>query len=80
MIPGMSVFRARVQGGKLVLDEPTELPEGTNVQLVVVDDDAGELSPEERAAVEASLDRSLDQADRGEVIPAAEALRRARGE
>ena len=80
IIAVMSVLRARVQGGKLVLNEPTDLPEGTNVQLVVVDDDSGELSPEERAAVEASLDRSLDQVDRGEVIPAAEALRRARGE
>ena len=62
------------------MSEPTDLPEGTNVQLIVIDDDASELPAEERAAVEASLDRALDQVDRGEVIPAAEAVRRARGE
>jgi hypothetical protein len=30
------VMRARVTGGRLMLDEPTDLPEGTEVELVVV--------------------------------------------
>jgi hypothetical protein len=37
---------ARVQNGRLVLDEPTTLPEGQLVQLIVVEDsmDATELA------------------------------------
>jgi hypothetical protein len=30
------VLRARVKMGRLTLDEPTDLPEGTEVELVVV--------------------------------------------
>ncbi len=40
------VLRARVKKGRLVLDEPTELPEGAEVELVVAwPDDAGEGAP-----------------------------------
>jgi hypothetical protein len=35
----MRVLKARVRGGRLVLDEPTELPEGTEVELVAVEDE-----------------------------------------
>jgi len=74
----MSVLHARVRSGRIVLDEPTDLPEGTQVDLVVVDDNMDDMTPEERLALEASLDRALEQVDRGDLIPADEALRRAR--
>jgi len=34
----MQAFKAHVRGGRLVLDEPTDLPEGEVVELVPVDD------------------------------------------
>jgi hypothetical protein len=32
-------LKARVKNGRLLLDEPTELPEGTDVELVAADED-----------------------------------------
>jgi hypothetical protein len=32
----METLRARVQNGRLVLDVPTDLPEGTEVELVMM--------------------------------------------
>ena len=48
-------LKAQVRAGRLVLDEPTDLPEGTEVELTPVFDD--DLRPEERQALEASLAR-----------------------
>ena len=36
----MSTIRARVRNGRLIVDEPTDLPEGTELDLVI--DDAGD--------------------------------------
>jgi hypothetical protein len=70
----MSVFastaarplRARVRNGRLVLDEPTDLPEGEVVELVplpledaVAPDDA--FDDEERARLRQALDESIEQ-------------------
>jgi len=54
----MSTLRARVKNGRLVLDEPTDLPEGTEVELLAMDE-AGELDPEERAKLYGFLDESI---------------------
>jgi hypothetical protein len=59
-----------------VLDEPRDLPEGTGVAIAVLDDEG--LTPEERAELEPSIDRSIDQADRGEGRPIEEVLGRLR--
>jgi hypothetical protein len=73
----MSALRARVQNGRLVLDEPTELPEGMVLELAVVD--AGDtLDDEERAALHAALEEGLAQAEAGEDVDAFEALKRLR--
>ena len=69
-------LEARVRNGRLVLDEPVDLPEGTRVQLVPVDDD--DLDDEDRARLHASLIRSSEQFERGEGIPAADVLERLR--
>ncbi len=37
MMTAMSILRARVKNGRLVLDEPTDLPEGMEVELVPAD-------------------------------------------
>lgn len=57
----MLAFKGRVQGGRIVLDEPTNLPEGAEVRLLAVDsDDLDEQDRKElRAAIEAG-ERELD--------------------
>ena len=52
----MQPLKAHVRNGRLVLDEPTDLPEGTEVTLAITDD---ELDDEERARVIASIERPL---------------------
>ena len=58
----MQALKARVKGGRLVLDEPTDLPEGAEVDIAVLGDD---LSVEERAELHASLDRALADSEAG---------------
>jgi hypothetical protein len=71
------ILHARVKDGRLVIDEPTDLPEGAGVDLLLLDAEDS-LSDEERDVLRASIDRGLDQADKGEVSDAAEVLRRLR--
>ena len=62
-------LKAQVQNGRLVLDEPTDLPEGEVVYLEpvvgVLSDDADDLDDEDRAALHAELDASIAEADEG---------------
>lgn len=58
-------FRARGLGGRLVLDEPTSMPDGTEVDVATQGGD--DLDAEERAALHRALDESLEQEARGEV-------------
>jgi hypothetical protein len=65
-------LRARVRNGRLVLDEPTDLPEGEEVELVLAD--ADDMDDDERAALHESIRESIEQMERGELIDANEAL------
>ena len=65
---------ARVRAGRLVVDEPTTLPEGTEVELLPLD--PGDwLSDEDRKALHAALDRSEEDVRAGRLVDAAEVLR-----
>lgn len=66
-------LRAVVRNGRVILDEPTDLPEGTVLDLVV-DDDGDNLDDQDRAELHAHLDESWESARRGEVRPATEIL------
>ena len=67
----MQSLRARVQNGQIVLEDPsTELPEGSEVHLTIVVDDADDLPESERAKLDAALRRSLAQAKAGQLIDA----------
>jgi hypothetical protein len=71
----MQPLKAHVHNGRLVLDEPTDLPEGEVVYLQPVDaalDD--ELDDEERAELRQALDESIEQMKAGKTIDVAEAL------
>jgi hypothetical protein len=70
----MSAIRARVQNGRLLVDAPTALPEGTVLDLVV-DDEGDELDEAERAALDAAISRSLADAAAGRVYSADEVLK-----
>jgi len=65
----MRPLRARVEKGRLVLDEPTTLPEGTVVDLVA-DDDGDDLTDDERRALHDALSASWKSAEAGPVRPA----------
>ena len=69
----MSGIRAVVRNGRLVVDEPTGLPEGTVLDLVV-DDEGDDLTEAERAALHAAIARSLDQFRAGHVVPAEQVI------
>jgi hypothetical protein len=56
-----------------VLDEPTTLPEGTVIDLVV-DDEGDDLTDEERRALHDALSASWKSADAGQLRPAAAIL------
>ena len=60
----MLAIRARVRSGRLVLDEPTDLPEGTVLDLVV-DDEGDDMDDAERAALALAeaVTRIADQSD-----------------
>ena len=65
----MSGLRAVVTNGRIVVDEPTKLPEGTVLDLVV-DDEGDELDDEERAALHESISRAWQQVQAGDVVAA----------
>ena len=72
----MQPLKAHVKNGRLVLDEPTDLPEGEVVELVPVDRD--EMDDDERAALNESLAVSLDQMRKGQLLDGDEVLARLR--
>lgn len=72
----MPRVRTRVENGRLVLDEPTDLPEGAELELVPVDDQPWDLTPEQHAELKARI----AGADRGELVPAAEVFARLRAD
>ena len=63
--------------GRLVLDEPIDLPDGTVVELLPADV-SDELDEEDRARLLASIAASCAELDRGEGIPADDVLREVR--
>jgi DNA-binding MurR/RpiR family transcriptional regulator len=79
---GMGTLKAVVRDGRLILDEPTELPEGTVVELAELagasDGRSTRLEdlvpPEDLSRFRAELQESSEQALRGELIPVEEIL------
>jgi hypothetical protein len=63
-----SQMKALVKAGRLVLDEPTELPEGTVVMLRVVDEE-DELGVEERQRLHDALGEAWRSVRSGHVLP-----------
>jgi hypothetical protein len=70
-------LKARVRKGRLVLDEPIDLPEGEEVVLQLADE-GDELDDAERARVHTALEKSKAQARAGSLVPADEVMKRLR--
>jgi hypothetical protein len=75
----MQPLKAQVRNGRLLLDEPTDLPDGEVVLLQLQADEATEagvddLDEEERAALDRELDASFDAEEAGEFIDAADSI------
>lgn len=73
----MRGIRAKVTNGRLIVDEPTTLPEGTVLDLVI-DDEGDDLDDQEREALHAAIERSWQSAKQGNLIPAEEVIRELR--
>jgi len=69
----MTPLRARVQNGRLVLNEPTTLPEGTVIDLVA-DDEADDLTDDERRALHEALSKSWESGEAGRLRSASAIL------
>lgn len=70
-------IKARVRQGRLVLDEPTDLPEGTEIELLPLD--PGDwLDETERAALHEALQQSDADIAAGRLVDAEEILRELR--
>jgi len=67
-------LKARVRNGRLVLNQPTELPEGTEVDLLCLD--PGDwMDPADRAALHATLLESQEDVKAGRLIEGEEVLK-----
>ena len=69
--------RARVRNGRLIVDAPTTLPEGTVLDLVI-DDEGDDLDDDDRAARDAALLRAWKEAKSGQGQPASKVIDRLR--
>jgi hypothetical protein len=63
----MLAFKAHVKDGRIVVDDPTDLPEGAEVEVAVLGDD---LTPEERAELHEALERAQEDSDAGRGVDA----------
>jgi hypothetical protein len=74
----MQPLKARVHNGRLVLDEPTDLPEGEVVELVPLDEVLARggdyLDDEERAELHRALEESIAEVDAGQLVDAEDVL------
>jgi hypothetical protein len=66
-------MRAHVRNGYIVVDEPTNLPEGAEVVVAVVDAD-DDLDDAERAELEAELHAGLDDLEAGRTFDAEDVI------
>jgi hypothetical protein len=62
-------IRGHVQGGRLLVDEPVDLPDGSEVALAVVDE-GDDLDEEDRARLHEAIQAGQAELDRGEGVPA----------
>jgi hypothetical protein len=74
----MPLLKACVRNGRLLIDEPTDLPEGEEIELVPVDEvlanGSDDLDDNERAALHRELEASVAEAKAGHLVAADEVI------
>jgi hypothetical protein len=68
----MNALRAHVENGRLIVDDPVDLPDGTVLHVLAMNHD--EMDLEERAEFLRELDASCAEADGGQLLDAAAVL------
>jgi hypothetical protein len=69
----MAALRAHVRNGRVILDEPVDLPDGTTLEVDLRPADADDgIPPGERKQVLRAIDEGLAAARRGEHVDAEE--------
>ena len=68
----VTALKAHVKNGRIIVDEPVDLPDGAEVKVYLYDASTDSLSEEERVALDAALARSLVEADAGKLVDADE--------
>lgn len=63
----MNALRAHVENGRVVLDEPMDLPDGTPLNIVPMND-GDDLDDEERAELHAALGEAEEDIAAGRVV------------
>lgn len=81
----MEPLKARVRNGRLVLDEPTDLPEGAVVELLLIErckllPGVGPDDPDEREELEQELALGMAAAEAGHAIDADDVIAALRNE
>jgi hypothetical protein len=66
--------KAQVKNGRVTVDEPTNLPDGAEVEVLVIAGD--DLDDEERLALHRSIEEGFEDFERGDVEDAFEFLAR----
>jgi hypothetical protein len=77
MYPYHMTLKARVHNGRIVVDEPTKLPEGTEADPLPLDP-GGSLDSVDRAALHRALAASQEDFEAGRLVDAEEVLRELR--
>jgi hypothetical protein len=72
----MKALKAHVKAGRLLLDEPTDLPDGAEVRVALVDDD--DLDDGERAKLHAAILAGEAEVDAGHAVSEGELWSRLR--
>jgi hypothetical protein len=69
------VIKGRVQDGRLRVDQEIDLPDGTEVEMFIIDDDDDGLDDAEREELHKVLEQSEEDVKAGRLIDAAEVLK-----
>jgi len=70
----VTALKAHIVNGRIVVDEPVDLPDGAEVHVYLYDASAEGMSAGERVALERALEQSLVEADAGQLIESDDVL------
>ena len=69
----MTALRAHVENGRIIVDDPTDLPDGTVLHVMPVND-GDDLDDEERAELHAAIREGIADMKAGRTHDAAEVI------